>query len=161
MQARKPTGPQRINKPLPVCIGLSVFAKKRKKNLIEILHTNGLSIPYCRVLEISTELGDAVVSKYIVLKMMLSAPQNCVKNFSLLLPWITLTIILQPHRQHQLAMVEPTSILLFQHPSQENQGKEREPPQVKGTAAKTVSELPDHNVNITLAHIANKIPTPS
>ena len=53
------------------------------------------------------------------------------------------------------------SVLLFQHPSQENQGKEREPPQVKGTAAKTVSELPDHNVNITLAHIANKIPTPS
>ena len=65
MQARKPTGPQRINKPLPVCIGLSVFAKKSKKTLIEILHTNGLSIPYCRVLEISTELGDAVVSKYI------------------------------------------------------------------------------------------------
>ena len=54
-----------------------------------------------------------------------------------------------------------TSVLLFQHPSQENQGKEREPPKVKGTAAKTVPELPDPSVNITLAHIANKIPTPS
>ena len=61
---------------------------------------------------------------------------------------------------HYLRLIS-TSILLFQHPSQENQGKEREPPQVKGTAAKTVPELPDPNVNITLAHIANKIPTPS
>ena len=49
----------------PIYIGMSVFAKTRRKKLIEMFHANGLSISYNRVLQISAELGDAVVSKYI------------------------------------------------------------------------------------------------
>ena len=43
---------------------MSVFAKTRKRKLIEMLRENGLSISYDRVMEISAELGDAVVAKY-------------------------------------------------------------------------------------------------
>ena len=39
--------------PFPIYIGLSVFAKTRMKKLVEMLHANGLSISYDRVLEIS------------------------------------------------------------------------------------------------------------
>ena len=51
--------------PLPIYIGLPVFAKTRMKKLVQMLYANGLSISYGRVLEISAELGDAVISKYI------------------------------------------------------------------------------------------------
>ena len=46
-------------------IGMSIFAKTRKRHLIEMLHDNGISISYDRVLEISAQLGDAVVKKYV------------------------------------------------------------------------------------------------
>ena len=49
----------------PVYVGLSVFAKTRKKQLIDMLYTNGVSISYDRVLEISAQLGDAVVTQYV------------------------------------------------------------------------------------------------
>jgi len=39
--------------------------QNRKKRLVEVFHTNGLSIPYDRVMEISAKMGDAIVSKYI------------------------------------------------------------------------------------------------
>ena len=51
--------------PFPVYIGLSMFAKTRKRHLVEMLHDNGISISYDRVLEISAQLGDAVVTKYV------------------------------------------------------------------------------------------------
>ena len=51
--------------PFPLYIGLSVYAKTRKRHLVELLHNNGISILYDRVLEISAQLGDAVVSRYV------------------------------------------------------------------------------------------------
>ena len=39
--------------------------KTMMKKLVQMHYDNGLSILYDRVLEISAELGDAVVSKYI------------------------------------------------------------------------------------------------
>ena len=50
--------------PFPIYIGVSVFAKTRKRERIEMLRENGLSISYDRVMEISAERGDAVVAKY-------------------------------------------------------------------------------------------------
>ena len=46
-------------------MGLSVFAKTRKRYLVDMLHENGLSISYDRVLEISGKLGEAVVNQYV------------------------------------------------------------------------------------------------
>ncbi|KAJ7371263.1 hypothetical protein OS493_027379 [Desmophyllum pertusum] len=47
--------------PFAVYMGLYVFAKTRKRQIIEMLHENGLSISYDRVLEISAQLGEAVL----------------------------------------------------------------------------------------------------
>ena len=50
--------------PFHVHIGLSVYAKTRKKHLVELLNEHGLSIPNNRVLNISTKLGEAVINIY-------------------------------------------------------------------------------------------------
>ena len=49
--------------PFPVYMGMAVYAKTRKRNLVEMLHDHGMSISYDRVLEISAQLGDASVRK--------------------------------------------------------------------------------------------------
>ena len=51
--------------PFAVYMGLHVFAQMRKRQIIEMLHENGLSISYDRVLEISAQLGEAVVAQYV------------------------------------------------------------------------------------------------
>eukprot|EP00795_Rhopilema_esculentum_P005341 gene5341-513_t len=54
-----------LETPFAVYLGLSVFAKTRKRHIIDMLYENGLSISYDRVLEISSQLGEAVVNKYV------------------------------------------------------------------------------------------------
>ncbi|KAI4799944.1 hypothetical protein KUCAC02_016482 [Chaenocephalus aceratus] len=51
--------------PFAFYMGLYVFAKTRKRQIIEMLHENGLSISYDRVLEISAQLGEAVVAQFL------------------------------------------------------------------------------------------------
>ena len=46
----------------PVFMGLSVHSKSRKKEIVNTLFEHGLSI---RVLEISTQLGETVVKRYV------------------------------------------------------------------------------------------------
>ena len=45
--------------------GMHMFAKTRKRQLVDMLHENGLSISYTRVLEISSQIGEAVVAQYV------------------------------------------------------------------------------------------------
>lgn len=51
--------------PFAVYVGMKVFAKTRKRELIDKLHENGISISYDRVLEISGQLGETVVNHYV------------------------------------------------------------------------------------------------
>ena len=51
--------------PLTIYMGLMLHTKTRKRNLIDIAYSLGLSIPYKRVLEISTELGNKATEQYI------------------------------------------------------------------------------------------------
>ena len=51
--------------PFAVYNGLYVFAKMRKRQIIKMLHENELSISYNRVIEISAQLGEAVVAHYV------------------------------------------------------------------------------------------------
>ena len=46
-------------------IGLSVDTQTKQRTLVEKLNEHGISISYDRVLEISAQLGDATVSKYV------------------------------------------------------------------------------------------------
>ncbi|CAC5404371.1 unnamed protein product [Mytilus coruscus] len=48
-----------------VYLGLLLFAKTRKRQLINALFQHGLCISYDQVLEISTQLGEAVVERYL------------------------------------------------------------------------------------------------
>jgi len=51
--------------PFAVYVALLLFAKTRKRQLIDLLFQHGMCISYDRVLEISTQLGDSVVSTYL------------------------------------------------------------------------------------------------
>ena len=51
--------------PFAIYVGMSVFAKTRKRQLIDILHDNEVSISYDRVLQLSAQLGEAVVAQYV------------------------------------------------------------------------------------------------
>ena len=50
--------------PLPVTISLMIYAKKRKKSIIENLAAAGLSITYSRVQEIQDTIGKQLCQKY-------------------------------------------------------------------------------------------------
>ena len=54
-----------LETPFAVYTGMHMFAKTRKRQLIDMLHENGLSISYTWVLEISAQLGEAVVAQYV------------------------------------------------------------------------------------------------
>lgn len=69
IQSRKPTGnilrhQTERETPLAVYMGLSIFGKTRKKEIVEKLHSLGLSISYTRVLELSTAMCEVVNVKF-------------------------------------------------------------------------------------------------
>ena len=50
--------------PFSIYVGLSIHTKTHSCNLVETMHTLGLSVSYDRVLAISTDLGNAVSRRY-------------------------------------------------------------------------------------------------
>ena len=125
--------------PFAVYTGMHMFAKTRKRQLVDMLHENGLSISYTRVLEILAQLGEAVVAQYVedgvvcppVLRKKLfttSAVDNNDHN---------------PTATTAKTSFHGTSISIFQHPSSEQLGEEREPIKLNADAkVKKVPELP-------------------
>ena len=137
---------------------LYVFAKIRKRQIIEMLHENGLSISYDRVLEISAQLREAVVAQYVedgvicppVLRKQLfttAAVDNIDHN---------------PTATTAQTSFRGTSVSIFQHPSTENAGDEREPFKLESEMkVKKVPELPETYTNIRPAYITqNPNPPP-
>ena len=136
--------------PFAVYMGLHVFAKMRKRQIIEMLHENGLSISYDRVLEISAQLGEAVVAQYVedgvicppVLRKQLfttAAVDNIDHN---------------PTATTAQTSFHGTSVPIFQHPSTEIAGDEREPLNLESEMkVKKVPELPKAYTNIRPAYI--------
>ena len=51
--------------PFVIYVGLLLFAKTRKRQLIDTLHQYGICISYDRVLEISSQMGEALVERYL------------------------------------------------------------------------------------------------
>ena len=49
---------------LPLYLGLLVHSKARKRDLIDILFEKGLSVSYDRVLQLSTDLANAVIDQF-------------------------------------------------------------------------------------------------
>ena len=52
--------------PFTIYVGVLIYAKTRKRQLIESLHQHGVSVSYDRVLQISQQLGEAVVNRVAV-----------------------------------------------------------------------------------------------
>lgn len=136
--------------PFAVYLALSVYGKTRKRHLIDMLHENGLSISYDRVLEITAKLGEAVVAQYVedgvvcppALRKQLfttSAVDNIDHN---------------PTATTAKTSFHGTSVSIFQHPSLDHAGEVREPlilnPDIR---VKKVSELPEAFTSVRPAYI--------
>ena len=55
-------GEVNLESPVPIYVGVSVHAKTRSRDVVENLHKLGISMAYDRVLSISTELGNELLS---------------------------------------------------------------------------------------------------
>ncbi len=120
--------------PFPLYIGLSVYAKTRKRHLVELLHDNGLSISYDRVLDVSAQLGDAVVSRY--LEEGVVCPPKLRKG--LFCTAAMDNIDHNPSATSATTSFHGTSISIFQHPTSENPGEVREPIRIRNSKVKRV-----------------------
>ena len=138
--------------PFPVFMGMSMYAKTRKKVLIDLLHDNGLSIPYDRVLEVSAQLGDAAVGKY---------TEEGVVCPSILRKQIFTTAAMDnidhnPTATTATTSFHGTSISLFQYPMEGDEGEKREPFHIRDRSVKKVPELPETFTNIRPAAFTSK-----
>ena len=144
--------------PFAVYMVLYVFAKIRKRQIIEMLHENGLSISYDRVLEISAQLGEAVVAQYVEDGVI--CPPALRKQ--LFTTAAVDNIDHNPTATTAQTSFHGTSVSIFQHPSTENAGDEREPLKLESEMkVKKVPELPEAYTNIGPAYITqNPNPPP-
>ena len=136
----------------PLYMGMSVFAKTRKRQLVEMLHGHGISIPYDRVLEVSVQLVDAAVAKYV--------EDGVVCPQGLFTTAVMDNIDNNPTATTAASSFHGTSISMFQQPTTDNEGEKREPLQLGDKKTKTVRELPDSYTNIRPAFFRKKNPFP-
>lgn len=140
--------------PFAVYVGLKVYTKTQKRELIDKFHEHRLSISYDRVLEISGKLGETVIKQYVedvcppVLRkgLFTTAAVDTIDHNS------TATIA--------STSFHSTSISMFQHPSKENGGEQRVSPEITDSRTRKVPELPEHYTNIAPAYF-KKNPTPA
>ena len=135
---------------------MSVHAKTRKRHLVEMLHDHGLSIPYDRVLNISAQLGDAAVARYVE-EGVVCPPKLRKGLFS---TSAMDNINHNPSSTTATTSFHGTSISIFQHTTSGNQGEIREPILIKNTKVKKVPELPDSYTNVYPAFFTTKNPSP-
>ena len=152
-QSKQQRHAQEREPPLCIYIGLLIYVKTRKRQLIDILLLYGLSISYHRVLEISTQPLESVVELYLseglifpsILRKGLfttAAVDNIDHNPS------STTSKLSFHR---------TGISIFQHLSGNDSGTERNRLTLGiATTSKQVPSLPDSYTNVKPAFMKNK-----
>ena len=139
--------------PFAVYVGLLIFAKTRKRQLIDALFQYGICISYDRVLEISTQLGEAVVQRYIDEGVVCppamregifttSAVDNIDHN---------------PSSTTSMSSFHGTGISLFQHPNEDTRGEERNLVLLgEKTKSKKISPLPETYTNVRPAYLKSK-----
>ena len=142
--------------PFAVYVGLKVFAKTRKRELIDKLHENGPSVSYDRVLEISGMLGETVIKQHVEEDVV--CPPALRKG--LFTTSAVDNIDHNPTATIARTSFHGTSISMFQHPSNENRGEERASPEVTDSKTRKVPELPEHYTNIAPAFFKQN-PTPT
>ena len=120
-----------------------------------MLHDNGISISYDRVLEISAQLGEAVVTKYVQDGVV--CPPRLRKE--LFTTSVLDNIDHNPTATTANTSFHGTSISIFQHPSADKRGETYESFKIReGTKMTTVPELPEYYTNIPPAYFTKKNP---
>ena len=127
--------------PLPIYVGMTVHAKTRSRELVEILHDLGMSISYDRVLAISTDLGNDVCRRY--------TAEGAVCPFNLRSQLFTTAAVdnidHNPSSTTARDSFHGTGISLFQHPSAESPGAARDNIDISNlpsAVSKSVNQLP-------------------
>lgn len=147
-----------VERETPICIyiGLLIYAKTRKRQLIDSLFQHGLCISYHRVLEISTQFGQAVVERF------LSEGLVCptVLRKGIFTTSAVDNIDHNPSSTTAKSSFHGTGISIFQHPSEDNSGEERETVIIgKKPSSKRIPTLPDKYSNVKPAFLKKK-PSP-
>ena len=143
--------------PFPVYIGMSIFVKTRKRLLVEMLHDNGISISYDQVLEISVQLGNAVVTKYV--QDGVACPPTLRKR--LFTTSAMDNIDHNPTVTTASTSLHGTSISTYQNPSADNKGDMCKSLKIReGTKVMTVPELPEYFTNLPPTYFTKKNSNP-
>ncbi|KAL9954824.1 hypothetical protein ACROYT_G042404 [Oculina patagonica] len=143
--------------PISIYVGLSIHAKSRSRDLIETMHTLGLSVSYDRVLAISTDLGNAVCRQYQEEKVV--CPPNL--HSGLFTTSAVDNIDHNPSSTSARDSFHGTGISMFQHSTAEVPGNERARVNVSQTSeanTKSVAELPKSYTEVAPAVLPNKTP---
>jgi hypothetical protein len=140
--------------PFCVYLGLLIYAKTRKKQLIDILFQYGLCISYNRVLGISTQLGEAAVERF-VSEGVVCPPKLRQGVFTTA---AVDNIDHNPSSTTSKSSFQGTGISIFQHPAEENDGVERDAMIFKTDKPTTnqIPELPDEYTNMKPAYLKSK-----
>lgn len=136
-------------------MGLSVYTKTRKRTLVEMIYEHGISISYNSVLEISTQLGDAIVSKYV---------EDGVVFSPVLRIGLFITSALDNIDPNLTATSATTTshgaiVSVLQHLTKEDKGKGRGQLKSREQQVKTLPELPDSFTNVRFAFFIKKKPS--
>ena len=121
-------------------IGLILYSKgrERAKLIIDILNEFGMSISYNRVLEITGQLGENVVNKYVSEKLV--CPPQLRKHVFTTVAVDNANI--QPSATSATTAFNGTCVSVFQHPDSPNEGESREIPLSFAGKGNRVPELP-------------------
>ena len=130
--------------PVGIYTGMLLHATTRKKSLIENFHKLGICVSYNRVLELSTTLGNNVLSH--------SNSTNIVCPPAVKGGVFTITVLDNIDHNSGSTTAEGsfhgTGISLFQHPTPENSGKHRHIEKCI-TSQKNLLQLPANCANIS------------
>ena len=143
--------------PLSIYVGLTIHAKTRSRDLVETMHSLGLSVSYDRVLAISTDLGNAVCRRY--------QEENVVCPSNLRSGLFTTAAVdnidHNPSSTTAHDSFHGTGISMFQHSTSEVPGNSRGCVAISQTMAnsKSVAELPESYTEVAPAVLLNKTPS--
>ena len=141
--------------PFVIYVGLLLFAKTRKRQLIDILHQYGICISYDRVLEVSSQLAEALVERY--LEEGLVCPTVLRKG--LFTKAAVDNVDHNPSATTAKSSFHGTGISLFQHPTGDNSGEPREMLHIaERPSAKKVPPLPESYINVRPAYFTATTP---
>ena len=155
LEQRRPNATSRIARhnqdretPLPICLGVKIHTKTRKRELVDALFDLELSISYDRVLDTSTELGNKICHHYEVEKAV--CPLQL--KDGLFTTAAVDNINHNPSSTSASDSFHGTGISLFQHSNNEFHRVQgvvtRDKHDTHAAAKQKIGPLPDTNINV-------------